>query len=375
MRTFKRAFGAALALAVVLFQQSCDNSYGIFEEVQKEREQKGQDIFKKKSVTNIALYGGNYYASTASLYGRAAAAGSDWSRVDDLPGSCVYGLAANGGLLYASSNAGVFSFNGTAWTALSGAPTGIENLFTANSELFLVRHAVDASDPVQSTYTLYHYNGAVFTQVAGFAPAADKTIRGVAYDAGSTEYWFASEDHLYSSLSANGGALTDQLGAFTGLSSAVIWNLRTVGTNSYVTTTGGTIYRIGQTAGASVSSVALTAIAAVPMNGTDYKLVVGTQNLAADKDSKGYLESAVPDSIATFSSSTFIAGDAGPIAGSSSVYSTSVYNLPVNALLYDGDTASGTLLIGISPYTSSGTHYGLYSSRWTGSSWTGWEAE
>jgi hypothetical protein len=375
MRTFKRAFGVALAFAVVLFQQSCDNSYGIFEEVQKEREQKGQDIYKKKSVTNIVRFGGDYYASTASLYRRAAAAGSDWSRVDGLPGSCVFGLAELPGTLYASTDSGVYSSpDGSSWTALAGAPTGIEKLFTTtDDELFLVRHAVDTSDPVQSTYTIYHYSAGTFNLVAGFAPATDKTIRGVAFYGGA--YWFASEDLLYSFASADGGASTDHLGDFAGLSSGTIWNLCAAGSYSYVTTKSGAIYRLGSTDGVSASSIALTAVASVPMNGTDNRLIVGTQNLTASSDSKGYLESAAADSIATFSSSTFVAGESGAIAGSSSVYSTTVYDLPVNALLYDGNNASGTLLVGISSYTSSGTHYGLYSSRWTGSSWLGWEAE
>jgi hypothetical protein len=374
MRTFMRAFGIALAFAVVLFQQSCDNSYGIFEEVQKEREQKGQDIFKKKSVTSIVVYGGNYYAATSSLYKRSTASGSDWSRVEvgGYSDYWIYGLAATSSGVYASTNHGVFELGGT---ALSNVPSSNEALFAANDVLFLSRHTVDASNPVKSTYELYYLDGLnAFQHIAAFTPATDKSIRGVAYD--GVDYYFASEDSLMQSAGPDGVGATP-VAAFT----KTPWSASTTfdGANyyAYIGTTDGTLYRYRNGNPESVSlpsSLPLTSAVRVPLTAASWKVLIGTANISSSTDPKGYFEANEVESTA-LASMTFGSGESGAVAGSSSVYSTTIKDLPVNAFLFNGTAASGTLFAGISSYTSTGIHYGLYSSEWTGSSWAGWKAE
>lgn len=376
MKIITRAFGAVLVFAAALAQQGCDNSYGIFEEVQKEREQKGQEIFRKKAVTDIVVSNGNYYASTAMLYARAVTAGigSEWTKVA-IGGNSdyfVYGLGAIGTHVYVSiatgnAFAGVYDLSGGG--PIAGAPATGEDLFVANGQLFLTSHAVDGSDPVKSTYTLYYLNGASFAPVANFAPATDKAIRGVAWD--GTYYYFASEDLLVRGTAVNGSDAAPVAGFAKTPRSAT-----TDSYGAYIGTTDGNLYRyrLGAEQSVSVTSIPVTAAVEVPLDASARKLLVGTGTGSTSKDSLGYFEAneAVTTALA---STTFASGEDGQVATSSSIYSTTIGGLAVNAFLYDGNLASGTLLIGMSSYTSTGIHFGLYASKWNGASWSGWKAE
>jgi hypothetical protein len=294
------------------------------------------------------------------------AAGSSWAIVD-VGGSSdyyVYGLAAVGANVYASTDKGVFNVGTGA--ALGGAPASSEALFAAGGYLFLSRHVVDSSDPVISTYTLYRFNGATFNQIAAFAPAADMSIRGVAFD--GTYYYFAAENLLVRANDQDGsGAVTIPL-------TKTVWSASSAASGAYIGTTDGYLYRYvnGTQESVAASSIPLTCVAEVPLTLTTRQLLVGTGTTSASTDPNGYLESNT-DVTGALASMTFPSGENGIVATSSSVYATTVGNLPVNALLYD--SATGTLLIGLSAYTSTGVHYGLYSSVWSGSSWSGWKAE
>jgi hypothetical protein len=102
-------------------------------------------------------------------------------------------------------------------------------------------------------------------------------------------------------------------------------------------------------------------------------LLVGTDTIGAPAKPNGYYEAT--NAVGALSATSFVEGENGSVALSPSVYATSIADMPVHAFLYDGTLANGTLFIGIAPYSSTGSHYGLYSSSWTGSSWTGWKAE
>jgi hypothetical protein len=378
MKTITRAFGAALVFAAALAQQGCDNSYGIYEEVQKEREQKGQEIFRKKAVADIVAANGNFYASTAMLYSRAvtAAPGSAWTKVEvgGYSDYFVYGLAAIGTHVYVSiaagnAFAGVYDLSGGG--PIAGAPATGEKLFVANDQLFLTSHAVDSSNPVKSTYSLYHLNGASFELVQNFAPAVDKAIRGVAYDRAANTYYFASEDLLVRGGNADGSGAAAVAGFTKTIRSA------TSGPNvAYIGTTDGYLYRYrsGAEDSAQVTTIPVTAAVEVPLGAASWKLLVGTGTGITTKDSLGYFEAAEDISTA-LASTTFGAGESGAVATSSSIYSTTVGDLAVNAFLYYGDLTDGTLLVGLSSYTSTGIHFGLYASTWDGSAWSGWKAE
>jgi len=385
MRSLKRAFGALLVFALAL--QSCDNAYGIFSEVQKEIEQVGQDFFKKKSVSNIVSVSGNYYAATTILYSRPAAPGSSWSRMDIAGSSdrCVYGIAATATDLYVSTDGGVFSYDGT-WTSIAApaytAPAGMsfytDGIFAANNEVYVVGHLYDESDDTSiNYYCLYLWNGASFDIVptmhalifgAGGVLEADETIRGVAYGGGAN-YWFAAEDHLY--YSAN-----ETMSGATPVTLSDIWSIGSTRSGDvYIGTASGTLYMNGTADSKAVSTEGnpLSCVVEAPLNATDWKILVGTEILDVDNDTEGYFESQV--ALDDLADTTFDAGEDGLVAYSSSIYSTSVNDMPVHAFLYAGDLTEGSLFIAISSYASTKTHYGLYSSTWDGASWSGWQAE
>jgi len=389
MRSAHRAFGLGLAIAALLIPQACNNSYGIFEEVQKEREQIGEDYFKKKTVSSIVELGGNYYAATAHLYSRSTTSGSSWSPVsiDGLSSYFVYGLAATSAAIYVSTDAGIYSYDGSTWTKLT-SPTYtpgenqsfyMDAVFTAGNEVYAVGHLYDDTDSSDSLnyYCLYHLVGTSFSETVanmssstyfGGVLAESESIRGVAFDGAST-YWFASDDHLYSGTNNLSGSPTSY-------SLSGIWNICSTQNNDiYITTTGGYIYRNGTSDYADLADIPLSAVVEVPLTGSTWKLLVGTETTDTDYDAEGYHEATTAR--AAISSTTFSDGEDGAVASSSSIYSSTVNDMAVHAFLYDGDLSSGTLFIGISSYTSSGTHYGLYSSTWnsSSSSWSGWTAE
>jgi hypothetical protein len=390
MQRLKRLSGLAIVAALLFAQQSCDNSYGIFSEVQKEIEQVGQDFFKKKAVSSIVKFGSSYYAATAALYSRPES-GTTWSKLDIDAHSnyFLYGFAATTTALYVTTDLGVFSYNGSTWTQLT-APSDVtpgsgqsfyaDAVFSANNEIFVVWRLYDESDSddPKSYYRLYHLNGTAFGLVnnmhssyfSGGQLADNETIRGVAYD--GSNYWFAAEDHLYSGDETLSG--TPSSYTLTG-----IWSISSgarEGSPLYIGTQSGTLYRDGTSDSISISGEGnpLSCVVEVPLSNTPtWKLLVGTDILDPDNDSEGYFEAS--SQLGTLGSMSFVSGTSGLVASSSSIYASSVDDMPVHCFLYDGDGNSGILFVGISSYTSSTVHYGLYSSSWDGSTWSGWQAE
>jgi hypothetical protein len=389
MQRLKRLSGLAIVAVLLIAQQSCDNSYGIFSEVQKEIEQTGQEFFKKKTVSSIVKLGTNYYASTTALYSRSES-GSTWSKVNIAGHSSyfLYGLAATASALYVSTDLGVFSYNGS-WTQLT-APSDVtlgsgqsfyaDAVYSANNQVFVVWHLYDEADPAspKSYFRLYHVNGTSFELVnnmyssyfSGGQLADNETIRGVAYN--GSNYWFAAEDHLYSgTILLSGPTLSYPLTGIWSISSGT-----RDGNHVYIGTQSGTLYRDGTSESKSISGGGnpLSCVVEVPLSTTPtWKLLVGTDWIDTSKDSEGYFEAT--SVLGNVSTMNFVGGTSGSVTSSSSIYASSVNDMPVHCFLYDGDANSGILFIGISSYKSSTIHYGLYSSRWNGSTWSGWQAE
>jgi hypothetical protein len=379
MRTTRRALCAvSIALASIL-ALSCDNSYGIFSSVQDERAQTGTKVFQKTQVTNAFRLVSNYYAATATLQKRDVAAGSGWGKVAIvggtytlrsavLAGTTIYALIETGGTVAAYS-----SPDGAAWTAVAlpaqtytGTTTfTFDALFaTSNGQVYAEGHAYTATSSTtgNSTYTLYPYDGvSAFGPgtVATFAPALNKTIRGVVYD--GAKYWFASEDLLRSGTANS--ATIDEATAFTGLAAKSIWGISYVGTFVYITTKDGAIYQNGTAAGTALSSVPLTCVAQVPGSSGSI-LLVGSDAIDSTA-AVGYYEGAW-GGLAIGSTNT-------QVALNSSIFSTTVSTFPVHAFYFD--SLANKVFICVSPGTSSTKSYGLYSSDWNGSSWSGWAAE
>jgi hypothetical protein len=393
MRVLYRSAAAALVLCLAI---SCDNSIGIFKTVQDEVAQKGNDLFVKTQVTNAFRLGSNYYASTATLNRRDVSSANAWSKVS-INGISSYFL--RGALLAGNSTSGTIyvlldnndsgaveaysSSDGSTWTKLNSS--GLSNpdaLYTANGQLFAQNHFISSATPATSSYTLYHYNATTpgFELVQNFAPATDKTIRGVAYD--GTNYWFASEDKLGFDTTPNASstatAPTDATGSgqlFAGLS-GTIWGISYSGGHLYLSTKEGSLYQDALASSQKVASIPLTvAIAGLPAPSGPIMLV-GT-----DATTDGYTATTASGYYEGSFGSLVVGSTNNIVSSTSADYTTTVSSFPVHAFFYDGDASSGTLFICVSPGTTSKSYYGLYASTWNKdptippNTWSGWKAE
>jgi hypothetical protein len=401
MRTTRRALRAVSILLASILALSCDNSFGILASIQKEKDQKGAKVFQKTSVKNAFKYKSRYYASTAVLSSRSAAS-TDWSTVgidgstdyflrsavlvgDDLTGS-VYALAQKG------DTVSLYGYDGATWTPVAGLPTqnlagtaisSLEQLYSANGELYAVLHSYDASADAStdtSKYSLYHLVGTSLVSVTIFNEITAIT-RGVTFYDGN--YWFAAANMLYSGANADGAGAADASASFTQLfttstATSAISSISATGSGAnaalYIGTAGGSLYRYRTTdtlpvSSVTVASVPLTQVIEVPSSaGTT--LLVGTDALGSTS-ADGYYEGSF---------GSFAQGSAGEVASNSTVYGQTVGSFPVRAFYYDGDATTGTLFVCVQPGSSSTKYYGLYASRWKAdpeypSTWSYWKAE
>ncbi len=428
MKAIRRILGAA-SILIALLTASCNNDYGIFKNVQEEKQQVGTTVFQEVPVMSAFRCGGYYYAAIATLQ-RSVVGQDSWSKVAiGNPPSTSYVLSSavcSGptGTIYALVQTGTepnitvkvySSTDGNTWTALTGLPTQTYNSSTVNvfdalfitskGDLYAENHnydlnPTDPSTPGASVYTLYYYkpSSSSFVQVkggdGGFSPSPtsdyDKSIRGVVSDANG-KYWFASEDSLYGGGTDPAGAdAVNSLSSFyPGFASIIpnattIWAISCTGgtlTGSpgrfvYISTKNGNIYRNDGTEN-NPTSIPLWQVFEVPSSTAPLTtLIVGTDAVGITAAS-GYFEGTWNNLSNGGSNVSF------DIAGGEAIYSTTVQNFPVLSFYYDssGYTDPATnltfhpLFVCIVPGYSSTTYHGLYQSIWNGSSWSGWSAQ
>jgi hypothetical protein len=392
MRTTRPALCAASILLASVLLFSCNNDYGVFSSVQKEKAQNGNSVFQETPVYNAFRLGANYYAATATLNTRSVVNAAGWKRVGigsgayTLRGAVLVGSATTGtiyALVEASSSIVLYqSSDGSNWTALPNALPAqtlkgssaftFDALYSANGKLYAESHGpYDATPYIGSTgaFNLWLFNpiAQTFSTMHGnFAPALP--VVGVVYD--SANYWFASGDLLYSGPNADASLSTSVSSTYAGLSSKTIWGLSFAGANVYIATQDGSLYQSGSSGGYLInSSVPATQVVQVPAT-TGNSLLVGTDaNAPGVVSGVGYYEGGY---------GAMAIGSVGAVTGNSAIYNTTVSASPVHNFFYDpvyDGTGNSILFICVSPGTMSTTYYGLYSSVWNGSSWAGWSAE
>jgi hypothetical protein len=394
MRTTRRALCAISITIASILALSCNNAYGVFQSVQLEKKQVGTSVFQETTVYNVFRLNGYYYAATASL-NRTPVGEDSWStlpingstayslRSAVLAGSTIYVLIETG--IEPNSTISVYSStDGNTWGApLSSQPgysspmNNYDALFaTSDGNVYAENHSydpnpTDPTNPGNSIYTLYYFNGSVFVQATGVIPGTNMTIRGVVWD--NTNYWFASEDKLYTGDKT--GVMCSSVtssGPFAGMN-GTIWGISISSSNNlYVTTKNGYIYRNDEKS-ANPVGLPLTQVVEVP-SAAGQILLVGTDaipptSVISSAPAQGYYEC----NVGTFPNG-FVSGGSGVVDSNSSIYSTTVSIAPVHSFFYDGDATSGRLFVCVSPGTSSTSYYGLYESDWNGTSWSGWAA-
>lgn len=381
----RAASGAMLALALLF---SCDNTFGVFSEIQTEVRQVGTDQFKNATVRMLGEDGSNYYAAMAKVFKKAKAGGS-WAVLSigsASPSSSYFSLGfavdQGTGTLYAapgdlatSSLLEIVSSSdsGSTWTALvstalqagSGGSNTLAGLFFAGSTLF-------AQVQVKSTlkYSLFHYDSvaSAFAAVGGLADL-DSPVHALVHD--GTQFWAATSAKLYKGAGA--AALAEDALSGSPSGAETIRGLAILSDGDLAATTNdGQIYThdFGTAAWSAVEvndGVRLGAAVEVPVDPSN--LAAGRRIILGKHDAGyGYYEwnaSASPPS--------YLLGNAGTALYSqpSSNYTTTVYGKPIQSLYFSD--SEDTIFACLAAQGTDG--YALYSNRFASGAWSGWTAE
>ncbi|HWR11567.1 MAG TPA: hypothetical protein VN445_07090 [Rectinemataceae bacterium] len=380
MKTKKliRTFLIVLAVAAgSIALAACDNSFGVFHEIQTEKAQVGTDVFKNVTVKAIAEDGSNYYAAMAKVFYRPTG-GDTWLVLPVNSDTDYYcsGLASTGaGTIYVAATdtsttalKGIFSTSdsGANWNKMSDAEFDgkiVDALFYVNGTLFATSHTdTESSD----TFYLYYWDTATSNFLpATFPSALDIPITGLVY--GGSAYWAMTSSALYTSSASPFNFVADSTSGTPSSAKTLCGIATDSSADVLVTTSDGYLYTYAASAWSSdllASSVKLGVLAEVPIDdaASAYRLLVAKHN-----SSYGYYEYNAATQDDPLSGND---GDAifSPTASS---YTTTIYLKPVMAFHYS--TANKTLLIGMA---AQGTDtYALYSNTVTGSDWSGWTAE
>ena len=371
LHKFLKAAVAACVLALIL--AACDNTYGVFHEIQTEKTQVGTDVFKNVTVKAIAEDAINYYAAMAKIFYRPVGGGT-WTVLSVNSDSDYYcaGLASDGASIYVAAAEtgasatlkGIYkgTVGGTAWSAsLNTAAIGtktVDSLFWAGSNLFALAH-------VESTevYSLYYSDGSAAFTSTGLSNLTVPVL-GVVHD--GSAYWAITSTTVYTGTP---GALAADLAAGTPSGSKTLTGIAVDAANDVlVTTHDGNLYTYsaGWTSAVVTADIQLGVIAEAPASPTQNRLILGKHN-----SGYGYYEFLA-------SSGTCYNGndaDNAAFVPTSSSYTTTVYTKPVRALHYS--SATKTMLIGLA---AQGTDtYALYSNTYDPAAastyWSGWTAE
>ena len=385
---------ALLAAAAALALAGCDNTYGVFHEIQTETKQVGTDIFLNATVKGLGEDATNYYAVMSKIYARAKT-GDTWTVLPVASDSSYYcaGFASDGaGAIYAavtdsastSALKGIYTSTdaGAGWTELTATGLGssiVDNLFLANGTLFVAAHT---ETETASTYALYYWNSSAFAAIT-LKDKDDKTlslnrpITSVAY--AQSRFWAIGSDandaddahvgRLYTGATV--GALAVDVAASTPSGAEVIDNAAVnAAENLLVTTADGDLYTWdGSTWSTAVvaADIKLGALAEVPKvpAGSNYSLMIPKHDATY-----GYYEyeigGAKPNPrVGSATGAVFVP--------TSSNYTTAIYDKPVLAIHYS--EAADTILIALAAQGTNG--YALYSNTksTTDSAWGGWTAE
>jgi len=366
------------ATATVLILAACDNSYGVFHEIQTEKAQVGTDTFKNSTVKALGGDGSKYYAVMAKIYARSTVSGSAWSvfPVNNDTDYYCSGFASNeAGTIYVASSdtastalKGIYTTidSGANWTRLDNASEFaskiVDVLYYANGKLFVEAHT---ETDTAATYALYYYDSVSSTFVTAGLSGLDLPLRGLVW--GDSAYWAITSSKVYRSGTPGGFTSTEDSTSGTPSSSKTLAGIATDSSGRVlVTTTDGYLYTRASSAWTNkllATSVVLGVLAELPIDSTPsgYRLMMAKHNT-----SYGYYEyDATTGALIQGNDSSAI------FVPTASSYTTTVYTKPVLAIYYSA--AKNTILIGMA---AQGTDtYALYSNTYSSAAWSGWTAE
>jgi predicted small secreted protein len=372
----------ALIAAAALALAGCNNTFGVFHEIQTEKAQVGTDQFKNTTVKALGEDSENYYAVMAKVFYRAKLDGT-WTvlpigAAQDTDYYCAGFASDNSSTIYAAVTEsagsialkGIYSSSnqGATWNSLDITGLGssiVDSLFLANGTLFVAAHT---ETEAASTYALSYWDGSNFVS-AGLSNL-NRPISAVAY--AKSSYWAigsdaedADDDHvgrLYKGAAL--GSFAADSAASTPSGAEVIDNFTVnAAGNLLVTTSDGDLYTWNGSdwstavVDANIKLGALVQVPKVP-SGTDYCLII-----AKHDTTYGYYEYESTKRSGNATGAVFVP--------TSSNYTTAIYEKPVQAIYFSDD--EDTLLIAMAAQGTDG--YALYSNTYADGAWGGWTAE
>lgn len=390
------ALTAAILVLAAISLASCNNAFGVFHEIQTEKEQEGTDTFYETNVKTITEDSTNYYAAMAKLFYRpvSGSAGDVWSllKVNGMEDYYCSGVAADssGTLYVASAKAtdgtlyGIYSTSdsGSTWTNLISdtaaiASKYVDALFVANDTLFASTHTINTESLVgENYYDLYYYDTGTqaFVLAGSTMTEMSSCISDVAWD--NSIYWAINKNGAFKG--ALGSMAADTTSGTPVSSSDRLLEGLTVDSDNAVRISTYDDYLFTLASGGSAwSSTAISESGSYSSSIHLGKLIEVENGPSADTKPRlviannytpyGYYE------YASDASGTAILGSKGFLAGSSSVYNSTIKYKPVISyyLSKDGET----LFIGLAAHSTES--YGLYSTTFSSSddAWSGWTAE
>ena len=411
MRKNKSPSLIVLGILIVLsaaLSLGCNNSFGVFHEIQTEKPQEGTDTFVKVSVKALAEDDTNYYAAMAKIFYRPKTANNSSStgstvlktwkllKVNEKSDYFCSGMVSDGAeTLYVASSTkesgtlnGIYRTKdaGASWDNLIAASDGtfsnsyVDALFYAGDYLFVSAHSIDAAG--NNLYALYYYDGESF-KLAGSAMAGlPYCITDLAYD--GSNYWAINKEKVFWGAKDSTGAIamapdttsgtpqasTDRLlcGLFVDSSNRI--HVTTYDDYLFTYASNAWTSRSISESGSHSSSIRLGKIIEItqgPSDATLPRLLIAN---TSSTTSYGYYEYPHED---TSNPIQAVAGANGIVAGGSSTYNSTVRGKPVNVFYLSRDNT--VLFVGLSSNDSSS--YSLYSSTYSSAEgkWSGWSAE
>ena len=408
----KNKFPSLITLGILIvlsatLSLSCNNSFGVFHEIQTEKPQEGTDTFVKGSVKALAEDDTNYYAAMSKIFyrpkhtdGSSSTDGTvlkTWKllKVNGESDYFCSGMVSDGaGTLYVASSAkdsgilnGIYSTidAGANWTNLitgsddTFSNSYVDTLFFAGDHLFVSAHSINPAG--DDLYALYYYDGTSF-KLAGSAMAGlPYCITDLAYD--GSNYWAMNKEKVFvgddstgviamapDTTSGTPQANADRLlcGLFVDSSNRI--HVTTCDDYLFTYVSNAWTSRSISESGSHSSSIRLGKIIEITKGPSDKKLPRLLIANTSSTTSYGYYEYPYEDSSTTIQA---VAGANGIVAGGSSTYNSTVRGKPVNVFYVSQDKT--VLFVGLSSNDSSS--YSLYSSTYSSAEgkWSGWSAE
>ena len=366
----KRSLGILIFIIVLVTAACNDGPVGIFASIASEAKvtYTGTEAFKKATPSNVVKREETLYAVITKLWKKN---GTKWEKVASLPANAFYASAAvvNVTTLYVSfldSSAhalGVYStIDDNTWLRVDqnfpASGEQVQQLLTVNNNVFAVTSTKGADDKTE--YVLYELNGNIFEQ----RKAGGTNLFYVVYH--SSTYYVASGANVWTTSDFTSYS---EPASLTLSENDYVTGLAVIDSKPTVTTASGKVYWFDgsnwqSTAALKVANNELYLSSMVEHN--SHHLIIATNSVtrkvgdtSKTAPAAGYVELDLPLITTSTQKETSALSTATQTNFSSTIGTTALSMLVmIDNTLYAGSVGNG-----------------LWSNKYNGSSWSGWQRE